>query len=61
MEKICGTVGYQIDRKIFRPLFMTKEPIKGEGKYMHDKLKTWKERIKKKVVVKMLYTTCIAM
>ena len=27
---------------------LTTEPLKGEGRYMHGKLKTWKERTRKK-------------
>ena len=34
----------EIESQLFEKL--TTEPIKGEGRYIHDKLKTWKERIK---------------
>ena len=30
---------------------LTTKPIKGEGKYMDDKLKTWKEHIKMNVCI----------
>ena len=33
-----------VESQLFEKL--TTEPIKGEGKYIHGKLKTWKERIK---------------
>ena len=39
-RNICNDVELQLFKKL------TTEPIKGESKYMHDKLKTWKERIK---------------
>ena len=34
----------EVESQLFEKL--TTEPIKGEGKHMHGKLKTWKERIK---------------
>ena len=34
----------EVESQLFEKL--ATEPIKGEGKYVHDKLKTWKERIK---------------
>ena len=34
----------EVESQIFEK--MVTEPIKGEGRYVHDKLKTWKERIK---------------
>ena len=34
----------EVDSQLFQKL--ATEPIKGEGKYVHGKLKTWKERIK---------------
>ena len=39
-EKIWNEVKSQLFKKLVT------EPIKGEGKYIHGKLKTWKERIK---------------
>ena len=33
-----------VESQLFEKL--ATEPIKGEGKYVHGKLKTWKERIK---------------
>ena len=35
----------EVESQLFEKL--TTEPIKGEGKYMHGKLKKWKERIKR--------------
>ena len=37
------TIWKEVESQLFEKL--TTEPIKGEGKYMHGKLKTWKERI----------------
>ena len=34
----------EVESQLFEKL--ATEPIKGEGKYVHGKLKTWKERIK---------------
>ena len=34
----------EVESQIFEK--MVTEPIKGEDRYVHDKLKTWKERIK---------------
>ena len=39
---------------------MTTEPIKGEGKYMHGKLKTRKNVLRRIFMVKMFDTVCIA-
>ena len=39
-----ATIWKEVESQLFEKL--TTEPIKGEGKYMHGKLKTWKERIK---------------
>ena len=39
-KKICNEVESQLFEK------WATEPIKGEGKYVHGKLETWKERIK---------------
>ena len=41
-KKICNEVESQLFGKL------ATEPIKGGGKYIYGKLKTWKERIKKK-------------
>ena len=38
------TSGMGVESQLFKKL--TTEPIKGEGKYMHGKLKKWKERSK---------------
>ena len=34
----------EIESQLFEK--MVTEPVKGEGRYIHGKLKTWKERIK---------------
>ena len=53
------TIWKEVESQLFEKL--TTEPIKGEGKYMHGKLKTWKERIMTNFMAKMFHTTCIAM
>ena len=49
----------EVESQLFEKL--TSESIKGEGKYMLGKLKTWKEDIKTIFMVKMFHTKCIAM
>ena len=48
-----------VESQLFEKL--TTEPIKGEGKYMHGKLKTWKELLRRIFMVKMFHTTFIGM
>ena len=40
----CKKIWNKVESQFFEK--MATEPIKGEGKYIHGKLKTWKERIK---------------
>ena len=54
-KKIWNEVESQLVEKL------ATEPIKGEGKYVHGKLETWKERIKQIFMVKTFHTICIAM
>ena len=54
-KKIWIEVGSQLFEKLASGL------IKGEVKYVHGKLKTWKERIKTDFMVKTFHTTCVAM
>ena len=46
MEKVLQyrNIWSEVEKQLFEKL--TKKPIKGEGKYMHGKLKAGKERIK---------------
>ena len=48
-----------VESQLFKKL--ATGPIKGDGKYVHGKLKMWKDRIKTIFMVKMFHTTCIAM
>ena len=54
-KKIWNEVESQLVEKL------ATEPIKGEGKYVHGKFETWKERIKQIFMVKTFHTICIAM
>ena len=48
----------EVESQLFKK--MATDPIKGEGKYGHGKLKTWKERIKTNFMVTMFDMTFIA-
>ena len=54
-RKIWNEVESQLLEKL------TTEPIKGEGKHVHGKLKAWKERIKTNFHGQVFHTICIAM
>ena len=49
----------EVESQLFEKL--ATELIKGEGRYIHGKLKTWKERKRQIFMVKMLHMICIAM
>ena len=49
----------EVESQLFEKLVT--ELIKGEGRYIHGKLKTWKERKTQIFMVKMLHMICIAM
>ena len=48
----------EVESQLFEKL--ATGPIKGKGKYVHGKLKMWKERVRQMFMVKIFHTTCIA-
>ena len=48
----------EVESQLFEKL--ATEPIKGGGRHVYGKLKTWEERIKTNFHVKMFHTTYIA-
>ena len=49
----------EVESQLFEKL--ATGPIKGEGKYVHSKLKMWKTALRQIFMVKMFHTTCVAM